>query len=188
MTWNIYNVVKGRNNGVTNPAICDVGLSLWIAHSCQNWNSFFNPNTRVIAYVNIYFKIVIIKTALLNLDKFDNKQIDSILDEVYTFGVGIKWFGLSWRNDLGLRLKQNYPNNFIPIYLNDKEYVSLEDTIVDEHSEFNTWHYKDKNNLRLSDTIDGVKDTHLSSIGHEVVAKSILRKIKWLTSIKKMGI
>ena len=119
--------------------------------------------------------------SLLNdntINKIIDKQIDSILDEVYTFGVGIKWFGLSWRNDLGLRLKQNYPNNFIPIYLNDKEYVSLEDTVVDEHSEFNTWHYKDKNNLRLSDTIDGVKDTHLSSIGHEVVAKSILRKIK----------
>ena len=90
----------------------------------------------------------------------------------------MKWFGFSWRNDLGLRLKQNYPNNFIPIYLNDKEYVSLEDTIVDDHTEFNTWHYEDKNNLRLSDTIHGVKDTHLSSIGHEVVAKSILRKIK----------
>ena len=119
--------------------------------------------------------------SLLNdntINKIIDKQIDSILDEVYTFGVGIKWFGLSWRNDLGLRLKQNYPNNFIPIYLNDKEYVSLEDTIVDDHTEFNTWHYEDKNNLRLSDTIHGVKDTHLSSIGHEVVAKSILRKIK----------
>ncbi len=69
-------------------------------------------------------------------------------------------------------------SELVKIYLNDKEYVSLEDTIVEEHSEFNTWHYKDKNNLRLSDTIDGVKDTHLSSIGHEVVAKSILRKIK----------
>ena len=112
------------------------------------------------------------------IDLLGYGEIDSILDEVYTFGVGIKWFGLSWRNDLGLRLKQNYPKNFIPIYLNDKEYVSLEDTIVDDHTEFNTWHYEDKNNLRLSDTIHGVKDTHLSSIGHEVVAKSILRKIK----------
>ena len=114
----------------------------------------------------------------LDSESLIEETIDSILDEVYTFGVGIKWFGLSWRNDLGLRLKQNYPNNFIPIYLNDKEYVSLEDTIVDDHTEFNTWHYEDKNNLRLSDTIHGVKDTHLSSIGHEVVAKSILRKIK----------
>ena len=111
------------------------------------------------------------------LNKIIDGQIREVVGNVKWWGNG-KWFGLSWRNDLGLRLKQNYPNNFIPIYLNDKEYVSLEDTIVDEHSEFNTWHYKDKNNLRLSDTIDGVKDTHLSSIGHEVVAKSILRKIK----------
>ena len=73
------------------------------------------------------------------------------------------WVGLSWRNDLGKVLKKHYPNNFIPIYHNGKEYDSFD------------YIYK---GLRLCDSMPGVKDEHLNSKGCKVIADSITRKLK----------
>lgn len=74
------------------------------------------------------------------------------------------WVGLSWQKDVGDVLKKHYPENFIPIYRDGKEYNSFAPNI-DE-------------GLRLCDTISGVKDDHLNSEGCKMVADSITRKLK----------
>jgi len=74
-----------------------------------------------------------------------------------------KWVGLSWRRDVAILLKKHYPKNFIPIYYNDKEYLSFDR--IDK-------------GLRLCDSIPGVEDQHLNSEGCKVIANSIVKKLK----------
>jgi|TARA_B110000211_G_scaffold121998_1_gene140715 lysophospholipase L1-like esterase len=74
------------------------------------------------------------------------------------------WVGLSWQKDVGDVLKKHYPENFIPIYRDGKEYNSFAPNI-DE-------------GLRICDVLPGVDDTHLSSKGCKVIADSIIRKLK----------
>ena len=74
------------------------------------------------------------------------------------------WVGLSWQKDVGDVLKKHYPENFIPIYRDGKEYSSFAPN-VDE-------------GLRLCDSIPGLKDEHLNSEGCKLIADSIVRKLK----------
>ena len=104
------------------------------------------------------------------------KQVTSICNELRTtYDPNLKnhmypenpypaWVGLSWQKDVGDVLKKHYPENFIPIYRDGKEYTSFAPNI-DE-------------GLRLCDSIPGVKDEHLNSEGNKMIANSIVRKLK----------
>tara|TARA_R100000742_G_scaffold3891_1_gene976 strand:+ start:138 stop:884 length:747 start_codon:yes stop_codon:yes gene_type:complete len=105
-------------------------------------------------------------------------QIDNI-----NFGceqdLKCKWIGWSWRNDLAQVLKTKYPKNFIPLYHKGKEYDSMEElVVVGVDWRFDDSSFQHKDNLRICDVIQGVKDTHLSSTGHKVIANSIVRRLK----------
>ena len=63
-----------------------------------------------------------------------------------------------------LLLKKHYPENFIPIYRDGKEYTSFAPN-VDE-------------GLRLCDSMPGLQDEHLNSEGCKVIANSIVKKLK----------
>jgi len=92
-----------------------------------------------------------------------NSYDPNLKDHKYPENPYPAWVGLSWRNDLGKVLKKHYPNNFIPIYHNGKEYDSFD------------YIYK---GLRLCDSMPGVEDQHLNSKGCKVIADSIIRKLK----------
>ena len=65
-------------------------------------------------------------------------------------------------------MKTYFPNKHIKIKHNDKTYNCIKE-----------WLERNKRtNLELCDKYDGLIDGHLSSEGHEVLAKSILEKIK----------
>ena len=74
------------------------------------------------------------------------------------------WVGLSWQKDVGDVLKKHYPENFIPIYRDGKEYSSFAPNV--------------DVGLRLCDSIPGLKDEHLNSKGCKLIADSIVRKLK----------
>tara|TARA_R100001015_G_C4631206_1_gene193536 strand:- start:2065 stop:2766 length:702 start_codon:yes stop_codon:yes gene_type:complete len=102
-----------------------------------------------------------------DFEKNNNKEI---LKQIKEFddvckNKGLKWFGLSWHNDVGKILKKYYSDNFIPILQNNNEYVCFDDI-----------NYSNKNRLRLCDTLQ-IQDTHLSLEGHRLIANSILEKI-----------
>ena len=61
-------------------------------------------------------------------------------------------------------MKKHYPENFIPIYCDGKEYSSFAPN-VDE-------------GLRLCDSIPGLKDEHLNSQGNKIIADSVLKKLR----------
>ena len=81
---------------------------------------------------------------------------------------------IAWHKEFGEVLKNKFSNHFIPIHIDGIDYNSFEDTSLD----FNNPNIKHKYNMRLCDILDGCPDTHLSSIGHKIVADSIIKKIK----------
>lgn len=73
----------------------------------------------------------------------------------------IKWFGFSWRDDIGKVLEKDYSENFIPIHYDDKIYNSFEPI---------------RPKLDLAYRYN-IPDGHFNSDGHRVIAKSIIKKI-----------
>jgi len=77
----------------------------------------------------------------------------------------IKWFGFSWRSDIGNVLEQDFQDNYIPILYNGNEYNNF--NILRDQCEF-----------MFDCTIDErIRDSHINALGHEVIAKSIIEKI-----------
>mgnify|MGYP005672703643 FL=1 len=67
----------------------------------------------------------------------------------------------------------------MPLYHKGKEYDSMDELIVvDGDWRFDDSSFQHKDKLRICDVIKGVDDTHLSSTGHKVIAKSIIRRLK----------
>ena len=113
-----------------------------------------------------------------HIRKIITTQIDNI-----NFGceqhLKSKWIGFSWFRDLSDILKEKYPKNYMPLYHKGKEYDSMEElVVVDGNWRFDDSSFQHKDKLRICDVIKGVDDTHLSSTGHKVIAKSIIRRLK----------
>jgi hypothetical protein len=97
-------------------------------------------------------------------DSFRGMYDPNLKDHKYPENPYPAWVGLSWQKDVGDMLKKHYPENFIPIYRDGKEYSSFAPNI--------------DRGLRLCDSIPGVKDEHLNSQGNKMIANSILKKLK----------
>ena len=81
---------------------------------------------------------------------------------------------IAWHKENGVVLKKHFADRMIPIHIDGKDYNSFEDTAED----FNNHNIRDYNKMRLCDVILGIEDTHLSSIGHRIVADSIIKYLK----------
>mgnify|MGYP001580744104 FL=1 len=99
------------------------------------------------------------------------KQIEEINNVIKKRTQNKKWIGISWRKDLALVLKEHFPENHVPIFYDRKEYDSFEEVLPGDT--FNNYNFSSTENLRICDVIKGVKDTHLSSKGHQMIADSI---------------
>lgn len=97
-------------------------------------------------------------------DSLRDSEDPNLKDHKYPENPYPAWIGLSWRRDVGNVLKKHYPENFIPIYRDGKEYTSFAPN-VDE-------------GLRLCDSMPGLQDEHLNSEGCKVIANSIVKKLK----------
>ena len=116
-----------------------------------------------------------------HIDDIITQQIKTISDNANGFltKFGVTWIGWSWKDDLAQVLKTKFPKNFVPLYHKGKVYDSAEKLILDENGNcaFDvSFQHKDK--LRICDVIKDVDDPHLSSTGHKVIAKSIIRRLK----------
>jgi len=76
-----------------------------------------------------------------------------------------RWIGFSWREDYGKILKEDYPNNYIPLIHNNKSYNNFNEILQDD------------NHLTLSGKWEGIEDGHMNSDGHIVIANCIINKI-----------
>ena len=112
-----------------------------------------------------------IETVGRNLNGLMSSFDENLKDHKFPPSPYPNWLGLSWRQDVGDLLKKHYPNNYIPIKYKGAEYSSFE-KIAKNNTKTND------ENLRICDVLPGVDDSHLSSIGCRVVAKSIIDKLK----------
>jgi hypothetical protein len=116
-----------------------------------------------------------------HIDYIITQQIKNISDNANDFleKFGVTWVGWSWKDDLAQVLKTKFPKNFVPLYHKGKVYDSMEELILNENGNcFFDVSFQHKDKLRICDVIKGVDDTHLSSTGHKVIAKSIIRRLK----------
>ena len=96
------------------------------------------------------------------LNTFIYNNVHGIID--YLNNHNINWIGLPWHNEIGEILREHYPNNHITAHYKGKTYNSIEEVM--KH-----------NKLMLSDTL-GINDEHPNSEGHQMLAESIVKKIK----------
>jgi lysophospholipase L1-like esterase len=106
----------------------------------------------------------------------DHPSFDSIEDLYYEQiepinvicqHLNIKWLGISWLDEFGKYLKNNYPKNHVPILYKNKswdsfDYMKLGDVLKEL-------------TIQYTENID---DGHFNLKGHEVIKNSILTKIK----------
>lgn len=90
--------------------------------------------------------------------------ISKINEKINGLGENLKWYGVSWRSEFGNSLKDNYPNNYIPLKYNNIEFSSF-DSLLSKHHEL------------IVGSKYGVEDGHLSEEGHEVISNSIVDRI-----------
>ena len=77
---------------------------------------------------------------------------------------GITWIGFGWWPETGQILKEFFPQHYVPLYYKGKEHFGFESLL-------------ELDNLKLKNKFE-CPDEHLSSEGHEVIAKSIIKKIE----------
>jgi len=90
-------------------------------------------------------------------------QIKKIDDECKR--MNIKWIGFSWVPEFSIILKKYFPNNFTPIQYKNKEYHTI--TGNDENLKELFFPYDLK-----------INDAHPNKLGHEIISKSIINKLK----------
>lgn len=86
----------------------------------------------------------------------------------------VPWIGVSWMPEMGKILEDEFPNNFIPIDFENKQYNCF---AVHEHQ------YLEK--LTFSGSHKELTDLHFNSLGHKVMSYSILKKINSRSDIVK---
>jgi hypothetical protein len=107
----------------------------------------------------------------------DNSIIDELLhnelklqiemvNDVIVNKMNKKWIGISWLDDMGKILENDYPENHITVNYNGKIHNSFE----------RVYQEKNKNLLFLTEKFN-IRDDHFNLEGHQFVAKNIIQKI-----------
>lgn len=121
---------------------------------------FRNPQTQERYYDKINSGV----SADVAVRSIVKEVIHQVSENIKNIPSDFKWFGLSWKPEIGNCLKYEYPDNFIPIHYDKEEFVSF-DSIMENHY-----------NLTLGSKY-GVHDLHLTSEGHQIIANSVIKKI-----------
>ena len=105
--------------------------------------------------------------ALTNIEEiiYDicKKQIKDVYESLIENKIK-NFIFFSWMPDIGNIIKTKYSDHYVPLYFNNMEYTNFYDMC-------------DKNQkLTLGGDL-GVDDGHLSELGHQVIAESIIKKV-----------
>jgi len=101
-------------------------------------------------------------------------QVDRIIESLGT----TKWIGLSWRDDISQYLKKIKPYNFCPIEYKGIQYDNFGE-LIDSPQDCNNQYWSVEEKLTLYGKYNAkLNDEHFCKKGHEVMAKSIIKKIE----------
>ena len=105
-------------------------------------------------------------------ENWENKLFDEMMIDEQMFQLnklkeifkklGLRWIVISWLDDMGNIIKENFKKNYIPFYHKGKEYSSFQ--LCVRHNEYSL--YRE------------FKDDHLNSNGCRLIADSIIKKIE----------
>ena len=160
-----YIVCKELNKMMINP-ISENGGDNWRMLDML-YNPFYVSNTNV-DYVVVQFSHPL---RSYNRDISNYTSVDDlILDQVKKVDEeckvwNTKWLGISWLDEVSKVIKEKYPNNFVPILHKDKQFLSMDEKNHDIRDLLISYNSK-------------INDSHPNHKGHEVMAKSIINKIK----------
>jgi hypothetical protein len=163
-----YLTGKKLNQPIVTPQFENGGDNYRIIDALNNINIFSSIGNFDFAIIQ-FSAPTRIPTELLNdsnlnsIDELIRHQIKTI-DKICR-NKNIEWFGLSWFEEFGEIMKNEFGKNHIPIILNGKEYDSFEFVKQPELRELT---------IQYTEIID---DGHFNLKGHEVISDSIVHKI-----------
>lgn len=161
-----YIVCKELNKMMVNPIFENGGDNTKIIQFIE-----YLSHPLFISSTNVDYIVVQFSHPLRQVDISQYKSVDElVLEQVNKVNklcerLNKKWFGISWINETAKIVKENYPDNYVPILYKDKEHLSMDErnpTIKELLINYNT----------------KIEDSHPSKKGHEIMAKSIINKIK----------
>lgn len=89
--------------------------------------------------------------------------IKNQVEEIAKSLTDVPWFCFSWLPEIGNYIESNYPENFVPLIIKNKSYNNFK--IMSEHDEFLLTNYK-------------LNDAHFNKLGHQIIADSLITRIK----------
>lgn len=104
-------------------------------------------------------------------------RIDNTLSYPKNKDEIIPWIGISWHKEHSNFLKEKYPNNFVGFEYNNMKFDCLHDLYRWKNSLLREADRK-SHKLEIKDIYNGIDDGHPSSFAHEIIAESVLKKIK----------
>jgi hypothetical protein len=159
-------------NGGSNENIRDIIRSLGSHMDTSGIDFFIIQFTELSRDVKLNELISDTKNFNLNSDTdsdffkgYAESVIDEISNTIFDY-YGKPWYGFSWREDIGEILEKKYRKNYISIQYDNKQFNNF-DYLIENYAE-----------LTLAKQFEGITDGHLNSIGQEVLANSIIRKIE----------
>ena len=161
-----YLVSKELDEAMVTPRFENGGDNYAIFDTLENLHLFCS-NT------NITNAIIQFSAPTRMIEKDDKSETieAAIKSQIYKINfkcnqLGIKWYGISWYKEMGEILKESYSENYIPVLYEDKEYESFDYQKHDKLKE-----------LTIQYT-QNISDGHFNKEGHQVIANSILNKLK----------
>jgi lysophospholipase L1-like esterase len=129
-------------------------------------------DNRVLYKKDLYEQAIPELKYVMNEEGWENKLVDKMMKDEALFQVqkikeildnlGKKWIVISWRDDMGQMIKENFPENYVPFYFEGKEYSAFEICLQD----------------RRYSLEEDFNDGHLNTKGCELVAENIIKKIE----------
>lgn len=152
---------KSKNGG-SNKDILNITSQIYSISTMESTNLVVIQFTEFLRDLN--YKI---PNEFIDVEKFIEdeckSQISNIFESLIRNNVS-NFIFFSWRNDIGKILKNDYNKYYTPLYYKNKEYICFADML------------KENPELELAGDL-GVSDGHLSEIGHQVIADSIIKKV-----------
>ena len=161
-----YLVSKELNEPMVSPRFENGGDNYTIYKLLNNVNMYVtNTNvSKVIIQFSAPTRGIPIEDTFDSVEKLIRTQIDRISQRCTE--LKIDWYAFSWFKEIGDILKNEYPKNYIPILYNDIEYECFE-----------FMHHIKLRDLTIQFT-KHIDDGHFNLEGHQVIANSIINKLK----------
>lgn len=161
-----YLVSKELNEPMITPRFENGGDNYTIYGLLNNISMYVTTTnvSKIIIQFSAPTRAIPIEDTFDSIDQLIRTQINRVSQKCEQ--LSINWYAFSWYKEMGDILKNEYPKNYIPILYNDVEYECFE-----------FMHHMKLRDLTIQFT-KHIDDGHFNLEGHQVIANSIINKLK----------